>query len=99
MNETYIIPTVADEFEELPPEDDALQLAEEGARRRREGRADDIIAMQAALCILIAVGVIVTNIFQPDIAETLFEKLRQLAESKTELFPNPIGLIAEYFGK
>lgn len=99
MNETYIIPTVADEFEELPPEDDTEQLAEEGARRRKEGRADDVIAMQAAVCILIAIGVIITNIFQPDTAEALFAKLRQLAESGNELFPDPIGLIAEYFGK
>ena len=99
MNETYIIPVVTDEAEDLPAEDDTEQLEIEEKRRKREGRADDIIAMQAAVCMIAAVGLIVTNIFRPDIAGELFGRLRELSESTDELFPNPIGLIMRLFGK
>lgn len=99
MNETYLIPTVIDEAAPLPAEDDTAQLAQEEKRRRKEGKADDIIAMQAAVCMLIAAGVIITNIFRPDISGELFDRLCELSESESELFPNPIGLIMQLFGK
>ena len=99
MNETYIIPTVTEEAAVLPAEDDTEQLAQEEKRRRKEGKADDIIAMQAAVCMLIAAGLIITNIFRPDISGELFDRLRGLTGSENELFPNPIGLIMQLFGK
>ncbi|MBR6070778.1 MAG: hypothetical protein IKP78_09335 [Ruminococcus sp.] len=93
MNETYIIPTVADDCPLLPDEDDTEQLAEESSRRKREGGADDIIAMQAAVCMLIAAALMITNIFRSDISGELFCRLRELTESSHELFPNPIELL------
>ena len=99
MNETYIIPTVVDDRPALPDEDDAEKLAEESSRRKREGHADGIIAMQAAVCMLIAAVLMITNIFRPDISGELFCRLHELTESSRELFTNPIELLLALFGK
>ena len=93
MNETYIIPTVADDRPALPADDDTEQLTEESFRRKREGGADDIIAMQAAVCMLIAAALMITNIFRSDISGELFGRLHELTESSHELFTNPIELL------
>ena len=98
MNDTYIVPEVFDVSAQLPPEDDVPALEESTAARKKEGKADDIIAMQAVICLLIAAGLAVSNIFVPDTAEGIFSRLKSLSESTNELFPNPIELIAEHFG-
>lgn len=99
MNETYIIPEVTDDLPVFPAEDDTAQLAAEREHRRREGGADDIIAVQAALCMLIAAGLIMTNIFRPDISGELFSRIKELTDSSHELFVNPIELLLSYIGK
>lgn len=99
MNDTYIIPEVYDDIEKMPDEDDTAALAEERSRQKKEGRADDIIAMQTAVCLLTAIVLAVLNIFRSDIAGELFEKLSGLSADTNELFRNPIYLIMEYIGK
>ena len=98
MNETYIIPEVTDDLPVFPLRTTPHSC---GGRehRRREGGADDIIAVQAALCMLIAAGLIMTNIFRPDISGELFSRIKELTDSSHELFVNPIELLLSNIGK
>ena len=97
MNDTYIIPEVYDCETELPSDDDTSQLRDEEMRRKKEGKADDIIAMQAVVCLLIAAGIVIANIYCPDKAEALYKQICRLSADTSELFPNPVRLIMEYF--
>lgn len=99
MNDTYIIPEVYDERSKLPPDDDTSALEEERSRRKKEGKADDIIAMQTALCLLIAIGLAALNIFRSDIAGDILSRLRGLSADTSELFQNPISMLTEYLSR
>ena len=55
--------------------------------------------MQAAVYLLIAAALIITNIFCPDISGKLFSRLSELTESSRELFPNPLELLIRLFDK
>lgn len=68
-------------------------------RSRKASKPEDIIAMQAVMCILIAVLLIGVNCIYPDTAEALYDKICRLSQDKTELIPNPVDLIIKYFGK
>ncbi|MCM1133768.1 MAG: hypothetical protein NC340_09890 [Ruminococcus flavefaciens] len=85
-----------DEADVIPEEDNAELLEIDNIRRKKEGRADDSATMQMALCMIIAVGLIILNIFNPDTAEALFLKLRDISGNGVEIIPNPIDMIAGY---
>lgn len=83
--------------EELPVEDDTELLATETKRRRKEGRADDSAAMQAAVCLILAIALVVLNTAYPDTAGELFSRVRELSADTAEIIPDPIELIVHYF--
>ncbi|MDE6519813.1 MAG: hypothetical protein K2K91_05050 [Ruminococcus sp.] len=80
----------------ISQEDDVEFLESENTDRKREGRADDCVSMQTALCMIIAVGLILFNIYNPDTAEKLFFMLRDFSESEKEIMSNPIDIISDY---
>lgn len=63
--------------------------------RRSQRKADDVPAMQTVVCIITAVLLFGLNAFYPETCGEIFTKLKELAFSKNEIFPNPIDLIAE----
>lgn len=84
------------EPEEILPESDNTEyLYEERKIRRREGRFDDPVAMQGALCMTAVIGALILNISKPEIAGEIFERVRELSSSPKELFTDPIGYIIE----
>lgn len=84
------------ETEVISDEDNTERLQEEDIRRRREGRADDIVSMQTVLCLIIAAGLVVLNIAQPDIAEEIIGFLRKLSMVDKNIIPNPVDYIIEF---
>ena len=84
------------ETEEIPESDNAELLEIDSIRRRKEGKADDAVTMQTALCMVIAVGLIILNIFKPYIAEGIFSHLKEISADTSRIIPNPIDIIAEY---
>ena len=73
-------------------------LMEEYERKRRN-RADDVIAAQAVLCILLALLFIGGSIFRPELTGEVLEIVRSLASDSSEVIPNPIDIISGYFDK
>lgn len=67
--------------------------------RRPASRTDDVIAMQAVLCILTALTLFAANMLYPDIAGALFHKLDMYISDGSRVIPNPIGIIAGYFAE
>lgn len=90
MEETEIAQEV------LPEEEDTDMLQAEAQRRRKEGRADDSAAMQAAVCVILAVAMIALNMTYPDTAGELMSRLRQLSQYSGEIIPNPIDLLMSW---
>lgn len=82
--------------EELPDEDSTEFLESEKKRRKKEGQLEDIPAMQGVLCLILAVGMVVLNMFYPDTAEELFGLIKEYSQSERELFDNPINVVIEY---
>lgn len=96
INEAQEVEAETVSAKEIPEDDNAELLEIDSIRRRKEGRADDSVTMQTALCMIIAVGLIILNIFRPDTAETLFSRLKELSSGANEVIPNPIDIIAGY---
>ena len=65
---------------------------------KRKNRADDIIAIQAVLCIVIGAAFFVGNMFYPDITGEVFGRIRALS-AEGSIMPNPIDLLAELIDK
>ncbi len=84
------------EAEIISDDDNTEKLKEEDIRRRREGRADDIVSMQAVLCLIIAAGLVILNIAKPEIAEELIGFLRRLSTVDKNIIPNPVDHIIEF---
>lgn len=75
--------------------DDSTEELLEKYDRRSKRKADDIPAMQMVVCIITAVVIFGLNAFYPEIGGDVFRKLKEMAFSGKELFPNPIDLITE----
>lgn len=73
-------------------------LAEEYIKKRRN-RPDDVIAMQAVVCILAAAALLIGNIFYPDITGAVFGRLRGLAAGQGDIMQNPIDAVTAYIDK
>ena len=84
------------EAEIISDDDNTEKLKEEDIRRQREGRADDIVSMQAVLCLIIAAGLVILNIARPEIAEELIGFLRRLSTVDKNIIPNPVDHIIEF---
>ena len=73
-------------------------LIEEYDRKRRN-RADDVIATQAVICILLALLFIGGNFFRPELTGEVFVRLKHLAADSSAVVPNPIDFIIDYIDK
>ncbi len=62
---------------------------------RHRRRMDDIPAFQALLCVLLAALVFAGNLFYPELAEPVYEKLRRLIADENQIMPNLIDVIME----
>ena len=62
--------------------------------RRRLRRNDDVTAMQAVMCILIAVLMFAANIRYPQQTGELYQMLRTLALDGGDIIENPIDTVA-----
>ncbi len=82
------------ESEKEECEDNTEELLEKYDRRSKR-KADDVPAMQTVVCIITAVLLFGFNIFYPETCGEIFKKLKELAFSQNEIFPNPIDLITE----
>lgn len=96
MDETVIDEVQEVEEEAISEEDNAELLEIDNTRRKKEGRADDTVTMQTALCMIIAVGLIILNIFRPDTADELFSHIKELSFGQNEIISNPIDIVADY---
>ena len=67
--------------------------------RKRKNKADDVIATQAVLCIILAVIFCCGRYFYPDITEAVFTRLKGLASDSSFVIVNPIDLLREVFDK
>lgn len=82
------------EKEETECEDNTEELLEKYDRRPQR-KADDVPAMQTVVCIITAVLLFGLNVFYPETCGEIFTKLKELAFSQNEIFPNPIDIITE----
>lgn len=98
MNEENIIAenTIS---EELPSEDSTEELKEENYRRKKEGRLEVTAAVQAAICLIFSIGIVILNIRNPNIAGELFNMVKNHSISETALFENPINTIIEFISE
>lgn len=78
---------------------DSTDALVEEYKMKSKNRADDIIAVQAVVCILLTLLFIVGSIFSPALTGEIFEEVRKLASDSSELIPNPIDIILENFDK
>ncbi|WP_028518898.1 hypothetical protein [Ruminococcus flavefaciens] len=67
--------------------------------RKRKNKADDVIATQAVLCILLAALFCCGRYFYPDITEAVFARLKGFAEDRSCVIVNPIDLLRDFFDK
>ncbi len=88
-----------DDFNENTEYEDTTEALLEKYDTRRASKPEDVIAMQAVLCILLALLLIGANFFYPDTAEALYSKLCSLTSDTADIIPNPIDLIILYCDK
>ncbi len=85
---------ITEEIPETEKTDDSTEELLEKYDRRSQRKADDVTAMQTVVCIVTAVLLFGLNAFYPETCGEIFKKLKELAFSRNEIFPNPIDLIA-----
>ena len=67
--------------------------------RKRRNRADDIIATQAVICILLAALLAGGRIFRPEITGEVFGRIKSLSADGAEIMSNPIDMLIDYIDK
>ena len=67
--------------------------------RKRRNKADDIIATQAVICILLAALLAGGRIFRPEVTAGVLGRIKSLAADTAEVMPNPIDILIDYFDK
>ncbi len=78
--------------DEIPCEDSTEVLFKKYDRQKAE-KIDDVFAMQTVMCILIAAGMLILNIVQPELCSELYGQLRELTEDESEIMPNIIDVV------
>ena len=89
-----------EDFIELTPEEETGEPCEDSAEvllkryeKRRSQKTDDIFAMQAVVCVLLAAALFALNLACPELCGPVYQKLRELAEDEREIMPNLIDLV------
>lgn len=89
-NDTEI---VDEGYEDIEEKSDSVDVLLRDYENRKIGKIDDAAAMQAVVCIIIAVLLFGTNMLFPDIAKSLLSRIMTFSESQTEIFTNPIDFV------
>ena len=74
------------------------ELIDEYERASEKG-SSDAAAMQAVVCIILAVGLFGLGFAAPELADGLFRKLRGFMEDTNEIMPNPLGMVLKYIAE
>lgn len=69
---------------------------EEDTEEKRS-RADDAAAMQAAVCLVLGLGMLITGIFLPDTAAAFLEKLKLLSGDAAFTLPDPLDWVISHW--
>ncbi len=96
MNDEEFITLTPDEdveFDEVCEDDTEELLRRYDSCHKR--RIDDIPAMQAVLCVILAAGLFVLNLTKPEICSDLFSILTEQTSSADEIMQNPIDWFIE----
>lgn len=82
------------EIEENPVEQEKsdIDYIREKYINQKSSKADEIIAVQAVICIILAIGFFVMNMFYPDICQELYTMFQSYVKD-TE---NPVPYISDY---
>ncbi|WP_028519212.1 hypothetical protein [Ruminococcus flavefaciens] len=88
-----------EETEDMTAEEDTVEALTAETARKKKGKADDIIAFQAVVCILLAAAFFAGNMLYPQVTGALFGRLRSLASDSRDIMPNPIDLGAALLDK
>ena len=76
------------------PADDSTEALIKEYDRKRRNKADDVIAAQAVICILLGAALFCTQLLRPDIAEELLGRFRSLTGDRSFIVPNLIDLVS-----
>ncbi len=87
------------ENEDIEYDSGSTEALMEEYDRKRRNRADDVIATQAVLCILIALLFIGGSFFRPQLTGEVFGRLKALSSDPAPAVPNPIDFILEYIDR
>lgn len=79
--------------------EDSTEALLEKYDRKKTQKFDDITAMQAVICILLAVTMFVANMAAPELSKPVFMRLRELSADEKEVIPNLIDLIIAFWSR
>lgn len=96
MDEEIIIAENTAEEEQC---EDSTEALLEKYDRKKTQKFDDITAMQAVVCVLLAVALFVMNMAAPELSKPLFARLKELSADEREIIPNLIELIIAFWSR
>ena len=74
-------------------ETDEYRIRADSPAAKRQ-KYDDVIAMQAVVCITAVLGLAILNLTYPELCGELFGMIKRFSQNSSELFPNPIDLLS-----
>lgn len=92
MNDENFIEPVPEENTEIPCVDSTEELLKKYDKKRTQ-KVDDIFAMQAVICVLLAAVLLVSNLLYPDLCAPVYEKIKEMSSDEHEIMPNLIDVI------
>lgn len=92
MNEEEINYTEVQAYEDAE-HSDSIEAILERHDMRKSQKADDIVAMQSVICVMLAVALLISNLLYPNICEPLYEMLKNLTNDEKEVMPNLIDVL------
>lgn len=78
---------ILNESEEYEEEKSDIDEVREKYESRNSDKPDEIIAVQAVICIILTVGFFIANIFYPQICHELFNILESLMKDTEHIVP------------
>lgn len=91
--------TITENGTDNEPCEDSTEVLLEKYDRKKTQKLDDITAMQAVVCILLAASLFVLNMAAPELSEPIFTRLKELSADKTEIIPNIIDVLISLWAK
>ncbi len=79
--------------------EDSTEALSERYEDERNRRLDDVITTQAVVCVIAAAALFTLNLIRPDMAESLFQKLKHCMNDTSFVIPDPVEYIITYLQK